>query len=340
MRSNNYVRVWESAKEVVFLLIGDILFEYKHKFRTYITKTYEIFTLFRYNSSQNMGTEDIRFIGVPQKKVNINMIRSYIEDKGPKRINFASNHANALRRVEGKKNVIGKLVLPFVESFEAIAQNILSLDRFLFPSQFGNSFYRQIYSEEEYKKLETFINHFKEIVYLRDTLDLSIALSMHETEPGKRTLLGEHEFMVKYRSEQLDTNTDKDALVAEMQRCLEEMPYFKDADYICAVPSSKPFMKEIINELSGFGFIDISNKVSWQNKSGSLKNVETADEKLDMIQLWNLQFAENIDLKGKTILLVDDMYQSGVTMQYIAMRMKESGAKRVFGMALVKSLGN
>ena len=34
------------------------------------------------------------------------------------------------------------------------------------------------------------------------------------------------------------------------------------------------------------------------------------------------------------------MYYSGVTMQYIAMKMKEAGAKRVFGMALVKSLGN
>ena len=47
-----------------------------------------------------------------------------------------------------------------------------------------------------------------------------------------------------------------------------------------------------------------------------------------------------LDIKDKTVLLVDDMYYSGVTMQYIALKMKETGAKRVFGMALVKSLGN
>ena len=71
-----------------------------------------------------------------------------------------------------------------------------------------------------------------------------------------------------------------------------------------------------------------------------MKDVETADEKLNMIQSWGLTFGAGLDLKDKNVLLVDDMYYSGVTMQYIAMKMKEAGAKRVFGMALVKSLGN
>ena len=99
-------------------------------------------------------------------------------------------------------------------------------------------------------------------------------------------------------------------------------------------------MRDIIVGLDGFNFTDISDKVNWQNKNGSLKDVETAEEKLEMIQSWNLTFGADLDLKDKTVLLVDDMYYSGVTMQYIAMKMKESGAKRVFGMALVKSLGN
>lgn len=287
-----------------------------------------------------MKMRDLRFIGVPQRRVNLEIIRDFIEDEGPKRINFATHHANALRRTEEKKDVIGRLVLPFDEPFEAIATDVLSMDKILFPSKFGSNFYRQIKSEEEYERLKSFVEEFTSLVFLRDTLDLSVALSMHETEPGIRTALGEHEFRVKYRSKQLDTTADKAALVAEMQHRLEELPYFKLADYICAVPSRNPFMKEIVNELKGFGFVDISNKVSWENKSGSLKNVNTAEEKLEMIQSWGLQLAEDLDLKGKTILLVDDMYQSGVTMQYIAMRLKDAGAKRVFGMTLVKSLGN
>ena len=39
-------------------------------------------------------------------------------------------------------------------------------------------------------------------------------------------------------------------------------------------------------------------------------------------------------------MLVDDLYNSGLTMQYVAMRLKELGVSRVFGVTLVKSLSN
>lgn len=287
-----------------------------------------------------MRIGDLRFWDVPRRDVDLDMISAFIEDEGTKRINFATYHKNALRRIEGKKDVVGKLVLPFDESINVIAKKFLNMDSLMFPSKFGNNYYRQIYSEEEYKTIEGFIAQFNDIVFLRDTLDLSVALAMHETEPEVRTELGEHEYQLKYQSAQRDTTSDKEALIAEMQRRLEELPYFKLADFICAVPSSNPIMCDIIAGLDGFSFTDISSKVSWTDKNGSLKNVETAEEKLDMIQSWGLTFNGDLDLKDKTVLLVDDMYYSGVTMQYIAMKMKEAGAKRVFGMALVKSLGN
>ena len=88
-------------------------------------------------------------------------------------------------------------------------------------------------------------------------------------------------------------------------------------------------MRDIIDGLDGFDFTDISDKVLWTDKNGSLKNVETAEEKLDMIKSWGLTFGADLELKDKTVLLVDDMYYSGVTMQYIAMKMKELGANAV-----------
>lgn len=42
----------------------------------------------------------------------------------------------------------------------------------------------------------------------------------------------------------------------------------------------------------------------------------------------------------QNILLVDDLYKSGLTMQYVAMMLKNAGCSRVFGLTLVKSLGN
>lgn len=283
----------------------------------------------------------IRFMGVPQRSVDLDAIRAFIEDGGTKRINFAYNHPTALKRVENQK-CIGWLNLPFEDTIESILCGSLSLSKALFtsPKAPNNRVYRRIDTEEEYKTFGSFIQKYKDLVFLRDTLDLSVALSMHESELGVRTALGEHEYQVKYQSENRDTSVNKAALQTELQKRLEELPYFKLADYICAVPSSKPFMRDLVAGLTGFSFEDISGRVSWQSKNGSLKDVETADEKLDMIQSWGLTFGADLDIKDKTILLVDDMYYSGVTMQYIALKMKEAGAKRVFGMALVKSLGN
>lgn len=286
-----------------------------------------------------MFGDAIRFMNVPKKTVDLDVIRAFLDDENPKRINFASHHSNALRRAD-RDNIVGRIVLPFDDTIEPVVCHCLGMDRFLFPSKFGNSFYRQIHSEEEYARIAAFVEQVRDVVFLRDTLDLSIALSMHETEPGQRTALGEHEYQVKYQQGNKDTADDLAALTAELQQRLEELPYFKFADYVCAVPSSRPFIREIIGNLKGFSFTDISAQVSWDNKNGSLKNVETADEKLDMIQSWGFRIAEGTDLKNKTILLLDDMYQSGVTMQYVAMQLKEYGAKRVFGVAIVKSLGN
>ena len=286
-----------------------------------------------------MFADSLLFKNVPKKTVDLDVIRAFIEDENPKRINFASHHANALRR-NNKPGVVGRIVLPFDDNIEPIVRNYLGVDRFLFPSQFDDSFYRQIHSEDEYAQIAAFIERFKQIVFLRDTLDLSIALSMHENEPGQRTELGEHEYQVKYQQEKTDTSKHLSVLTSEMQRNLEDLPFFKFADYVCSVPSTKPFIRQIIEGLEGFAFTDISAQISWDNKNGSFKNVETANEKLDMIQSWGLRIAEGLELKDKNILLLDDMYHSGVTMQYIAMKLKESGARRVFGVALVKSLGN
>lgn len=282
------------------------------------------------------------FLNVPCKKVDLDLIRLFIEDNNTKRINFASTHSNALKRVDGR-GCVAWLNLPFNETIETIACKELSLDILVFPYSTDTGvrrYRRHIDTEDEYVAMEGFINKYKDLVFLRDTLDLSIALSMREVDESGRTELGQHEYRVKYRSGFCDTSADMKALILEMQHRLDELPFFKFADYICAVPSSKPFMKDIIGGLNGFAFEDISDHVNWNNKTGSLKDVESAAEKLDMIQSWELHFDENLDLNDKTVLLVDDMYQSGVTMQYIAMKMKEAGARRVFGIALVKALGN
>ena len=44
--------------------------------------------------------------------------------------------------------------------------------------------------------------------------------------------------------------------------------------------------------------------------------------------------------KDKVVLLVDDLYQSGVSMNYVAMLLLEAGAKKVYGLACEKTCSN
>lgn len=71
-----------------------------------------------------------------------------------------------------------------------------------------------------------------------------------------------------------------------------------------------------------------------------MKNADSLEDKLDALLDSHLVIADDVDLEGKSILLVDDLYQSGLTMQYVAMILKNAGCSRVFGLTLVKSLGN
>ena len=44
--------------------------------------------------------------------------------------------------------------------------------------------------------------------------------------------------------------------------------------------------------------------------------------------------------EDKVVLLVDDLYQSGVSMNYVAMLLLEDGAKKVYGFACEKTCSN
>ena len=48
----------------------------------------------------------------------------------------------------------------------------------------------------------------------------------------------------------------------------------------------------------------------------------------------------NEDKLDNDIILLDDIYQSGTTIQFVAMKLIEAGAKRIFGLTTVKARRN
>ena len=278
----------------------------------------------------------IMFMGVPQKEITIENIREFMVDEATKRINFASSHVNALRRTEQEQG--GKITLPFADTIQPIMEKKLGADKRLFSSKFGG-IWRGIVTDEEYSSFEEFISKYNNIVFLRDNLDLSIALSMNY-EGDERTEIGELEYQAKFNNDE-DTESQ---LVDICKEWIDELPYYKHADYICAMPSSNPdeesLPERIVNSLTDFDFTDISEKVLWHSKTRSIKDAEDVKEKLEILEESNLTIAKDLDINGKTVILFDDLYMSGISMQYVAMKLKEAGANRVLGLSIVKSRSN
>ena len=52
----------------------------------------------------------------------------------------------------------------------------------------------------------------------------------------------------------------------------------------------------------------------------------------------SFQKGRALNVEGKTIVLIDDKYQSGTTIQYIAMKLQDAGAREVYGLCFVKTL--
>lgn len=263
----------------------------------------------------------------------------YLNRDGATRICFGTTHSGALKLTSDGGDVKAWLNLPFADTIKVMLERKVGNGVTLYEKKSGNGYCFPAKNNETVSAIADFIKKFQDMVFLCDNLDMSVAISMHETEPGKRTAIGESEYQVKYNSDKKDTSAERAMLLDKLQTALDDLPYYKSADYICAIPSSRTFVKEMIADLEGWDSKDISDKVSWDSKNKDLKNIDSTEEKMKALQGFGLTFGD-IDLKDKAVVLVDDMYKSGLTMQFVAMKLKEAKVKYVFGICLVKALGN
>lgn len=269
------------------------------------------------------------------KTFSIDELKEFAEDNSTKRLCFATPN-QSFQLHDGKEDVKKWMNVPFCDSIGPILEAECSISLI---TNKNNRYCYPCKSDAGVQSLEQFGAKYKDYVFLRDKLDLSISLSMRELVPGGgRTPIGELEYQVKYCAG--DHRQEVEELARYLQNALNELPFFKHSDYVCAIPSSKPFIKDIVASLQGFSFTDISNLMVWQNKHGEMKNVANSLEKVELLGQSTLAISEAVDLQGKSVLLVDDLYESGMTMNYVALRLKQAGAKYVFGISLVKALQN
>ena len=118
---------------------------------------------------------------------------------------------------------------------------------------------------------------------------------------------------------------------------------YNSADCVIAVPRSDPkkvyslpgFIAERIS--SDLGMTDISPAIQAVKPRREMKDTPVTER---LSELEGTITVDNELVKGKQILIVDDLYQSVTTMNYVGMLLLENGASCVYSLACEKTCSN
>jgi hypothetical protein len=202
---------------------------------------------------------------------------------------------------------------------------------------------------EDLIKVQNWLDIIGNYVAIRDCLALSFALDYdrEEGDPDKpQTIVGVLRSRAKpYGGEKptSDTFAAADELIEACLEFIENLNCYKSADVVVAMPPSDPTKPYNLPAYIASGIAKALNKpdltkgIETISTRSGLKEVPIED-KLSTLEE-TIAVDQNI-FKGKTVLLIDDLYQSGVSINYAAMLLLEAGAKKIFGLACEKTCSN
>lgn len=232
--------------------------------------------------------------------------------------------------------------LMFDRAFSTLARN-----RWKSTKKCYVTYFRRI-SSEDLASVRAFIDALRPCVVIQDLTSGSVALGYRAaTGPSGDLVTTEVGQLMRSAKPYSDTPTEKHrraatALARRLCDFAQAMPLYRHVDGFVAVPcaSSKKFSLP-----RGFAYAlakrtgkpNLSEAVTKSKVTPELKNLSLA-EKLDAI-LCSVT-VDSAKVAGKSLVVVDDLYQSGLTISYVAEELRRAGAKEVFGLAAVKTLSN
>jgi len=186
-------------------------------------------------------------------------------------------------------------------------------------------------------------------VAMKDHLALSFALD-YERRKGnpelKQTTIGALRAQAKPyggSAAGAETRVAADKLVEHCLAFLNEMTCYKSADCVVAMPPSDPtkeynLPRHLAKEIAAkWGREDLTGHVRTIKARDSIKGVPLAGKLATL--LGTIQVDPGVFDK-KHVLLVDDLYQSGISMNYCALLLLRAGARKIFGLACEKTCRN
>ncbi|MCM0594159.1 MAG: hypothetical protein HEQ35_04780 [Gloeotrichia echinulata IR180] len=201
--------------------------------------------------------------------------------------------------------------------------------------------------EDNAIEIENFCNFLQDAIYIDDDLDESFALSYHtKTSPSggyERTPVGQlvRDAKPYDRGWNAGNQGKAEELAQLMVEFIQAHPTYANADLLAAVPPSNPnkpfdlptYLVEIIAQSTNQTIATSSLKKVRTTRQ--MKECRTIQEKIDNIK--DAFAADAATFKGKTIILVDDIYQTGFSINEVGRVLKQTGDKYILGLVATKT---
>jgi hypothetical protein len=162
--------------------------------------------------------------------------------------------------------------------------------------------------------------------HFADELDQCFALDFNLEDPQTYTGVGALEYAAKYNHDE----GSADKLAELLAEACEAHPCLSGVDFICAIPANPGKAFHLPDLLVARMGKHLGRKTGLKlrkiKRTPSLKNLTLKDKLKTLKGVFTL----DDDVTDQSVLLVDDLYQSGTTMWTLAELLKEHVAEKVY----------
>ncbi|MBF0556129.1 MAG: phosphoribosyltransferase [Nitrospirae bacterium] len=203
-------------------------------------------------------------------------------------------------------------------------------------------------SEEEISGIENYFQSIVGCVAIRDCLPISFAIDF-DREEGNPNLNQTEIALLRSRAKPYGTTKVNDSFYSAADELadktigfIRKVKFYNNLDAVIGMPPSDPdkeykltyiLANRIAQELK---FEDLSRLVEKKFKTPETKSLPI-EKKLDSIKG---SLSASNEVADRKVLLVDDLYQSGITTNYVAMLLLNAGSKQVYSLSCEKTCRN
>ncbi len=199
-------------------------------------------------------------------------------------------------------------------------------------------------SKTDEKNLSAFCNLLRNSIYIQNDLDECFALDTHKDFfTDEKTDIGCLVYEAKpYNREGHTGNKDKaKELAQKMADFIQKHPTYLRAELIVPIPPSNPnknfdLPTSLSEEIAKLTSLNLTTTAIKKKKATRpMKDCRTLSEKIKNIR--GAFEADESMLKSKTIILIDDIYDSGSSVNEVGRILKEAGTAQVLCLVATKT---